>query len=84
MMVVGPTASPRNDPAVDVAQLEATGVYTADTSGTFVLCVGGDGEAYADYWEGEVKTVTGPADWNDETNRLEMLGSSSFDFSEGQ
>jgi hypothetical protein len=72
----------RETGAVTVGQLESTGVYTGDTSGTYVMCVSPAGEAYAFYWEGFVSTVTGPAKWDGE--RIVLTGDSSFDFSEGK
>lgn len=57
-----------------VAQLETTGVYTADTSGTYVICIDDKGEGYAFYWEGFVNTVAGPAKWNLTTHQVELTG----------
>lgn len=76
------TTAGGGDPAVAVGQLEATGVYTADTTGTFTICVDGNGNAYADYWEGFVKTVTGAAEWSD--GQVVLIGDPTFDFSEGR
>ena len=64
--------------AVTIGQLEPTGVYTADTSGTYVICVGDDGKAYAQYWEGFVGTVSGPATWDG--TAIKLTGTSSADF----
>ena len=75
-------SGPRERGTVTVAQLEATGVYTADTSGTYVMCIDDGGQAFAFYWEGFVSTVTGPASWSDGT--IQLTGDSSFDFSEGK
>lgn len=47
-----------------VAQMEPTGVYTGDSTGTYVTCVGTSGKTSVDYWEGFVYTVGGPAHWD--------------------
>lgn len=64
-------------------QLEATGVYTGDTSATTVICIDDQGRGYATYWEGFVSTVAGPAEWNGETKTIELTGSPSAEFSTG-
>lgn len=61
-------------------QMEPNGAYTGDSSGTYVMCVGGNGKAYAFYWEGYVATVFGNAVWNDTTHQVEMKGDPSFKF----
>lgn len=65
-------------------QVEANGVYTGDTSGTFVICIDAQGKAYADYWEGFVKTVTGPAKWDPGAHQVQLVGPPSFQFSKGK
>jgi hypothetical protein len=67
--------------AAVVSQQDPTGIYTpTSSSGTFAVCVGADGKAFAKYWEGFVDTVTGPAKWNGTTHQEEMIGTSSFAF----
>lgn len=44
--------------------MEASGVYTGDSSGTYAICVADDGTAYASYWEGFIQTEGGPAHWD--------------------
>lgn len=44
-----------------VGQLEPNGVYTGDSSGTYVVCVLPNGTKQIDYWEGDVETEGGPA-----------------------
>ncbi len=66
--------------AVTTGQLEATGVYTADTTGTSVICIDDKGEGYAFYWEGFVSTVAGPAKWNVDTRQVELTGKPTGDF----
>jgi len=65
-----------------VAQLEATGVYTGDSSGTYVICIDGTGTPYAMYWEGFVSSVSGPAQWVD--GQVVLTGKPSVEFSTGQ
>lgn len=67
-----------------IPQIEANGVFTADTTGTYVICVDAKGKPYASYWEGFVNTITGPAKWNVETHQVELIGSPSFEFSKGK
>lgn len=66
---------------VTVGQMDPYGIYTPSaSSGTFVMCVGADGKPYADYWEGFVRTIFGPAKWNYTTHAPELIGPSSFTF----
>lgn len=65
-------------------QAEVTGVYTGDSTGTYVMCLDAQGNAYANYWEGYIKTVFGPAEWDAEAGQVKLVGPPSFDFSEGQ
>lgn len=64
-------------------QLEATGVYTGDTSATTAICIDESGKGYAFYWEGFVSTVAGPATWNTETKQVVMTGAPTAEFSTG-
>lgn len=63
-----------------VSQLEANGVFTGETTGTYVMCVGDDGKPFAFYHEGYVSTVTGPAHWDTGKGEIVMDGSSSAKF----
>lgn len=47
-----------------VGQQEPNGVYTGDSSGTYVICVSSNGAKYVTYWEGFVQTEGGPAHWD--------------------
>lgn len=69
---------------VAVPQLEANGVYTGDTTGTYVICIGDDGRAYAFYHEGYVSVATGPAHWDTVKGEVVIDGTSTADFSEGE
>lgn len=62
-------------------QMDPTGVYTGDSTGTYVMCVGGNGKTYASYWEGYVKTVFANATWDKTTHTVKVLGDPSFKFS---
>ncbi len=64
-----------------IPQVEPTGVFTGDSSGTYVICVDAEGSAYAVYYEGYVQTVTGPAGWKD--GQVILVGPPSFDFDNG-
>lgn len=63
-----------------VPQLEATGVYTGDTSATFVICVDPNGKPYSIYHEGDVSAVTGPAHWDNAKGEIVLDGPSSAVF----
>lgn len=63
-------------------QIEANGTYTADSTGTYVICINAQGQAYAVYWEGFVQTITGPAKWNG--TQVELIGKPSFTFSKSR
>lgn len=54
-----------NGASTSVGQMEPNGVYTGDTSGTFVVCAGAGGKPYLTYVEADVVTVGGPAEWRD-------------------
>lgn len=62
-------------------QVEPTGIYTGDSSGTYAMCVDANGDAYATYWEGFIMTVSGPAEWDSETKQVVLVGPPSFNFS---
>lgn len=67
-----------------IAQIESTGVYGGETTATYVICVGDDGEAFAFSHEGFVSTVTGPAHWDVEAGEIVMDGASSAEFTEAE
>lgn len=72
------------DHALTVPQLEANGVYTGDTSGTYVICIDGNGVPYASYWEGFIKTESGPAKWDYDEHKVVLTGAPTGDFSVGK
>ena len=63
---------------------DPTGVYTGDSTGTYVICVDKTGKAYADYWEGFVQTVTGSAAWDKNAHQVVMIGDPTATFSTGK
>lgn len=66
--------------AIAIPQIEANGVYTGDTTGTYVMCVGKSGKPFAFYHEGYVATVTGPAHWDNARGEIVMDGDSTATF----
>lgn len=64
-----------------IPQIDPNGIYSGNSTGTYVICVDAKGRAYADYWEGFVQTVTGPAVWNAKTGSVDLVGPPSFKFS---
>lgn len=64
-----------------LAQIDPNGVFSGDTTGTYVMCVNAQGKAYANYWEGFVQTITGPAVWDEASHSIKLTGPPSFDFS---
>jgi hypothetical protein len=57
-----------------IAQQEPNGVYTGDSSGTYVICVAPNGVRYITYWEGDVQTEGGPAHWDKAQGMIVMDG----------
>lgn len=64
-------------------QMDPTGIYSGDSSGTYVMCIDNTGKPYATYWEGYVNTVFGPATWDKGTHQVTLTGASSFKFTKG-
>lgn len=54
---------------VALNQMEPTGEYTGDSSGTYVVCAVNDDKRLA-YWEGNVANVMGTAYWNTQTKSI--------------
>jgi hypothetical protein len=63
-----------NNGAATVAQQEPNGVYTGQSTGTYVVCVSSTGQRYVDYAEEFVHTVGGPAHWDNTTSRIVLDG----------
>lgn len=47
-----------------IGNMDPNEIYQGDSTGTYVLCVAADGQTYAQYWEGFVDSVSGPATWD--------------------
>jgi hypothetical protein len=60
--------------AVPIGNMDPNGVYSGDSTGTYVLCVNASGTPYAQYWEGFVDTVSGPAAWDAKTGAIVVTG----------
>ena len=67
-----------------IAQIDPNGVYTGNSTGTYVLCVAPNGSTYAQYWEGYVDTVSGPAVWDAAVGSVRLTGPSSASFKVGR
>ena len=63
-----------------IGQIDPNGVYSGDSTGTYVVCVNAQGLLYAKYWEGFVDATTGPAVWDEATHREVLVGPPSFKF----
>lgn len=81
--LTNPQQKLRDSEAV-IAQLEATGVYTGETTGTTAICIDADGRGYAHYWEGFVSAVAGPAEWDATTKSIVLTGAPTAEFSTGE
>lgn len=77
----GAEKGPRESRIV-LPQIEPTGVYTGESTGTYTICVDGSGTPYASYFEGYVQTVTGPAEFVD--GQVKLTGKPTGDFSKGK
>lgn len=66
---------------VTLPQMDPDGIYKGSTEGTFVLCINAKGEAYVDYWEGNVDAEFAPAVWNKEKGEIEDTGAATWNFS---
>ena len=62
--------------------MEQTGIFTGDSTGTYVMCVNDAGDPYAFYWEGFVSTVSGAAQFVD--GQIELIGQPTGEFTTGE
>jgi hypothetical protein len=61
--------------AIAIGQMDPDGIYTPTSSaGTYVICLNSGGQPYLDYWEGDVFTVSGAAEWNTATHSIKVIG----------
>jgi len=65
-------AGTNGNAGVAVGQLEPNGVYTGDSTGTYIVCVNSASLLEIDYWEGFVETEGGPAVWRN--NQIVDIG----------
>lgn len=66
-----------------LAQMDPNGVYSGPSSGTYVMCVDpSTGRTYAQYWEGFVRVVFGPAIWDNATNSPKLVGNATTLFND--
>jgi len=68
------TAGSSGVAGLTVGNMDPNGVYAGNSTGTYVLCVNKQGTPYAQYWEGFVDTVSGPATWNAATGQVQVTG----------
>lgn len=64
----------REGAAVPIGNMDPNGIYAGDSTGTYVLCVNAGGTPYAEYWEGNVDSVSGPAHWDSGTHQIVVTG----------
>jgi hypothetical protein len=65
--------------SVTVGQMDPNGVYSpSSSSGTYVICLNAQGAQYAQYWEGDVDSVSGPAKWDASTGQIDVTGQPSM------
>lgn len=57
-----------------VAQSEPNGVYTGESTATYVVCIDPDGVKYVKYWEGFVDSIGGPASWDADLGQIVLDG----------
>lgn len=61
--------------SVVVGNQDPDGIYTpTSSSGTYVICLSSTGAKYLDYWEGDVFTVSGAAEWDQATHSVKVTG----------
>lgn len=65
-------------------QVEPNGVFTGESAGTYVICRDANGRGYGDYWEGNVKAVTGPAEWDYDKKMIKLIGAPTGEFTTGE
>lgn len=64
-----------------IPQIDPNGVYSGDSTGTYVLCLNAAGLAYASYWEGNVYAVSGAASWDRTTHSITNVTNPTGNFS---
>lgn len=69
---------------VAIPQVEPNGTFTGETTNTTTICRDANGRGYAVGWEGFTMPITGPAEWNTETKKVELIGAPTGEFSTGK
>lgn len=64
----------REGAAVPIGNMDPNGIYSGESTGTYVLCVSASGTPYAEYWEGNVDSVSGPARWDSGSHQIVVTG----------
>jgi hypothetical protein len=59
------------------SQIDPNGVFGGNTTATFVICIGANGQKYLEHAEEDVHTVSGPAVWNETTHQIQITGNST-------
>lgn len=65
---------PNGGTSYPLPNMDPNGIYAGPSTGTYVLCVDKNGTPYAQYWEGFVDTVSGPATWDSATGKIVVTG----------
>ena len=63
-----------------IGQMDPTGVYTGNSTGTWVMCLDASGDIRPFYWEGPVATTFGLSKWDPATKTIVDEGVPSFHF----
>jgi hypothetical protein len=73
---VDPNTDPgqSNSTSLALPNMDPNGIYSGDSTGTYVLCVNSQGLPYAHYWEGYIDAVSGPATWDAATGQVVVTG----------
>lgn len=66
--------------SVTIPQIDPNGVYSGNSTGTYVLCVDNQGRTYGQYAEAFVHTVSGIANWNQKEHRIVITGEPTYAF----
>lgn len=53
-----------------IPQIDPSGIYSGNSTGTYTLCLNTAGQKYAAYWEGYTLTLAGNAAWNAQTGSI--------------
>ena len=61
-------------------QIDPNGVYSGDSTGTYVLCLNEAGTPYVAYWEGFVYAVSGAASWDFAKHQMSSLTNPTGNF----